>query len=228
MRFKKKYKDLANIKFFLNSIPNRVQKFKRPKWLKLKQSLSNTGFKKTCFQKFSVIKLEYKSWEKINNDFKSGINLKRSLASVYDFSVPVKALKKYSKLVFLKKNTCFVYLYPIFKIDVLLYKVNFLTSIYESRQSLSNNQILVNGTKVSNFYKVKVGDIIKYNQNQPSKSKLIIKEIPEFFFFFFEIDYYTKTIIVIKDLHSLSILDLQNFNMEYINFKPITDYLKSV
>jgi len=185
MRFKKKYKSLSHLKIFLNSIPNRVQKFKRSKWLKLKQSLSTRILKKPGFQKFSVIKLEYKSWEKINNNFKSGINLKRSLSALYDFSISVKALKNYSKLLFLKRNLCFIYLYPLFKIDILLYKINFITSIYEARQSLNNKQILVNGIKASNFYHAKIGDVIKYNQKQSSALTFNIKEIPEFFFFFF-------------------------------------------
>ena len=54
------------------------------------------------------------------------------------------------------------------------------------------------------------------------------KSLPEFFFFFFEIDYYLKQLVVIKDLKTITIEDFKNFNTEYINFKPLIDYLKKV
>jgi ribosomal protein S4 len=228
MRFKKKYKGLAHLQTLLNSLPNRVHKFKRPKWLKLKQSLIKSSVKKTYFQRFSITRLEYKNWEKINTNFKNGINLKRSLSALYDFSVPVRSFKKYSELPFLKKNSVFAYLYPLFQIDILLVKVNFISSVYEARQALKSKEIIVNGKNVSSSYNTKIGDIIEYNQRNVNLVNLFKKGIPEYFFFFFEIDYYSKTIIVIKDLSSLSILDLQNFSIEYTNFKPVTDYLKSV
>ena len=100
--------------------------------------------------------------------------------------------------------------------------------MYEARQALKSKEIIVNGKNVSSSYNTKIGDIIEYNQRNVNLVNLFKKGIPEYFFFFFEIDYYSKTIIVIKDLSSLSILDLQNFSIEYTNFKPVTDYLKSV
>lgn len=228
MRFKKKYKGLAHLQTLLSSLPNRVHKFKRPKWLKLKQALITSSVKKTYFQRFSITRLEYKNWEKINTNFKNGINLKRSLSALYDFSVPVRSFKKYSELPFLKKNSFFAYLYPLFQIDILLVKVNFISSVYEARHVLKSKEITVNGKTVSSSYNAKIGDIITYNQRDLNTVNLFKKGIPEYFFFFFEIDYYSKTIIVIKDLSSVSIPDLQNFSIEYTNFKPVTDYLKSV
>ena len=127
-----------------------------------------------------------------------------------------------------KKNTFLVFFYPLFIIEILLWKLNFVSSVYAGRQLLTSKDVFVNNKVVTKGYVVKKGDIIQINEKISSNTFFLNKSLPEFFFFFFEIDYYLKQLVVIKDLKTITIEDFKNFNTEYINFKPLIDYLKKV
>ena len=70
MKFIKKYKTLTNLQTFLKVVPKRVEKFKRPKWLKLKKNILTAQSGKLCFSRFSISKVNFKQWSKVTLNFK--------------------------------------------------------------------------------------------------------------------------------------------------------------
>ena len=228
MRLIKKYKALATLQTFLKVVPKRLLKFKRPKWLKLKKNLLGSQVAKISFSKFTISKVNFKYWSKVTLNFKKGIALKRSISSLYNNAISITFFKKLVYLEVFKKNTFLVFFYPLFIIEILLWKLNFVSSVYAGRQLLTSKDVFVNNKVVTKGYVVKKGDIIQINEKISSNTFFLNKSLPEFFFFFFEIDYYLKQLVVIKDLKTITIEDFKNFNTEYINFKPLIDYLKKV
>lgn len=228
MRFIKKYKTLTNLQTFLKVVPKRVEKFKRPKWLRLKKNILTTQSSKFGFSRFSISKVNFKQWSKVTLNFKKGMLLKRSISALYENAISINYLKKLLNLPFFKKNTFLIFFYPLFIIDILLWKLNFTSSVYAGRQLLDSKKVYVNNSPIKKGYIVKKGDIIQFNENLTSSTFFMNKIFPEFFFYFFEIDYYLKQLIVIKDLKTITIDDFKNFNTEYTNFKPLVDYLKKV
>ena len=194
--------------------------------MKLKKNILTAQSGKLCFSRFSISKVNFKQWSKVTLNFKKGILLKRSISALYENAISVNYFKKLLNLPFFKKNTFLIFFYPLFIIDILLWKLNFTSSVYAGRQILDSKKVHVNNSPIKKGYIVKKGDIIQFNES--SSTFFTNKIFPEFFFYFFEIDYYLKQLIVIKDLNVITIDDFKNFNTEYTNFKPLVDYLKKV
>jgi len=224
MRLHKKYKSLATLQLFKPVLLKRVASFKRPKWLKLKQLINLMPGSKPGYNDTSISKVVYKNWSKPSLNYKQGIFLKRSLSALYDYTIPVSFFKNELK----KKNFISFYIKPFFKLDILLWKLNFFSSTYETRQNIRSNRIHVNNKVKSINYIVKEGDLITFIDLALINNNLKKKIIPEFFYNFFEIDYYSQTIIVLKNFNLLTSEDLKSFNLEYPDFKPFLNYLKKV
>lgn len=225
MRFLKKYKNFADNYVFINFFPRaRLLKFKRPKWLKLKRLLEKKSKKKFLLNNF-ILKASLKRWDRIKFYYKEGLIIKRALSSFYDNSFSTATFKKFIKV----KNTKLLLtlfinslVKPLFKLDVLLWKLQFYNSIFEAKQAIVTNKILIN----LNFNKTKTwvakGDIIQVNDLKKiySNSGLL------FLNSFFEIDYYTNTIIVLKDPSDATKQDFIFLLRNFINMKKFFDYIK--
>jgi ribosomal protein S4 len=231
MRFLNKYTSYQKITSFLKYTPNRVLKFKRPKWKKIQFILKQKVNLKTAFINNSITKLSIKSWEKNKNYYKEGLLLKNSFYSFYNNVITTtyykKLIKKANNLRF---NSLFfkVFLKPLFFIDILLWKTKFCSSSYEVRQLLNSNKILVNNKVVKSNFVVKKGDLITF---KPSfiVNKLSFEKSPTFelFSLFFEIDYYTNTIVILKDFTSFSDLDFESVMFDSVQLKMFIDYIKT-
>jgi ribosomal protein S4 len=103
--------------------------------------------------------------------------------------------------------------------------LNFFASSYQAREAVNNKQIWVNNKNVAGNYYLKKGDVISLNTQFLLSAILFNKSLHNFFLTFVEIDYYTKTIVVVKDLNELSLEDLYIVISHYFDLKKFRDYL---
>lgn len=224
MRKKNKYKIFNVIGIKTKIYPNRILKFRRPKWIKLQKLYLNTI--KNKFVNILLIKNVFKSWEKIKKYYKKGLETKNLLNSLYENTITPQDISKNITKTLIKKNLVSnILLKPQFRIDILLWKLNFFSSSYESKQIINNNVVLVNGFSVKSNFFLKKGDVISFTYELESKKYFFncIKKysLHENFLTFVEIDYYTKTIIVLKDFFELDYQDFSLISNEYLNTKRL-------
>jgi hypothetical protein len=204
MRLVKKYKILAKSEFAAYRVCSRVLNFKRPKWNLIKRNiLKKVTSPYFLTNNFNVL-INSGRWYKVNNYAIEKVKLKRSICSKYDLSFNSKKLK--SKLIRVKLNENLIKLE--FRLDVLVSKIFFSNTRYQSCVLINNKHILVNNLPTTGNYELKKGDFITFSK--VINNELIFKRILNDYSFqsFLEVDYYTSEIIIIKNLVELSKEDI--------------------
>jgi ribosomal protein S4 len=241
MRKENKYKVYKVSGIRLQKFPLRILKFRRPKWNPLQKLLKGNlitqrRFKqtkqsfflkkkiKTSLINSFLIKKDVKRWAKVKNYYKTGFKYKNILHNIFDHSIKFTFLKKKSRKLSLKKDFILNYLvYPTFRLDILLWNLNFFASSFQARQVINNHEILLNGKSVKSNVFVKKGDIITFKNNSDEiyTYNQIVERFSKTkkFLTFIEIDYYTKTIIVLKDYKELSLEDLYLLIIDSLDLK---------
>ena len=204
MRTFNKYKSWSKVNtsgFF----PLRILKFKKTKWRGVKKLLLKVK-NKNLFLDHTIRGIQSKTWERIKNYYKNKLRYNLSLKQRYDYKLPNQ--KEYSKeKTFFLKN----YVKNEYRVDFLLYSLNLFASVYQARQYIKNGCVLVNNKlSTKELRLLRQGDIVsvlKINNNQPP---VLRKELR---FSFLEVDYYTQTIVVLKNLTNINMQDvISNFN----------------
>tara|TARA_B100000242_G_scaffold44289_1_gene26417 strand:- start:427 stop:1119 length:693 start_codon:yes stop_codon:yes gene_type:complete len=216
MRRVKKYKKYSEIKEFSPYIPTRILKFKRPKWKFFQKKLEFIKKPADSFINPLIKKTSSKNWEKTTDYFKNEVVLKRSLINSFDSSIKFsslkKGIKKSSKRITKELLLNFL-IKPLFRLDILLSRLYFFSSCYHARQFIQSGYVQVNDKKVKNNVLLKKGDIISFNLSKNQKnfdlSNLFTIHLNNnLFYSFVEVDHYTKTLIILKDLNEVSVDDL--------------------
>ena len=215
MRFLKKYKFW--IKNPDTQPPLRLAKFKRSKWKKVKKF---NFFRRKFFlfnkNPASLRKSNKIIWKRLKFSYKNNLLFKLKYRCRFDFSVPLKSIKFLTK-----KSEALSYnlLRFEYKLDVLLWKLKFFKSTFHARQAIQKGIILLNNNILTSTQKyLNQGDILRItNLNIPLNKSLTKKEIKNSFL---EIDYYTKTLVIIK---SFNILSLKDFSLA-VQDLSFTDY----
>ena len=101
--------------------------------------------------------------------------------------------------------------FQTYRLDLLLYNLNFFASIYQARQSIKNGLVLINNKPfLSENTVLAKGDIVCLLDDKNNLPQMIKKELR---FSFLEIDYYTQTFIILKNLNNINYQDIvYNFN----------------
>lgn len=197
--------------------------------------------KKKIFKKFKIkqkgfsnnlsLQVFFKRWFKLKKKYSENLRLKRITSQIFDSSIRnlffKTELKKNSNS--LNKQFCKILIKPIFKINILLTKLFFFTSVYEANKVLQNKKVLLNGRSVRqpNVF-LKKGDLITFSEFSFKKliNTLNSSSFFSFFYNFVEIDHYSKTIILLKDYDSLSNEDINLIYKKYLNIKYFINYFK--
>lgn len=224
MRKISKYKIFNIIGIKTKTYPIRILKFRRPKWIRL-QKLYLNKFKSKLIN-ILQIKNIFKSWEKVKKYYKKGLETKNLLHSVYESNVKLNTVHKNLDKTLIKKNLISnVLIKPLFRVDILLWKLNFFSSSYESKQVINNNFVSVNGISVKSNFFVKKGDVISFKEEVEKKSFFFnsVKKysLNENFLTFVELDYYTKSIVILKNCQELDYQDFPFVINEYLNVKRL-------
>jgi ribosomal protein S4 len=234
MRRNPKYKIHFTTKNLLFRCSKKISKFKKSKWNFWKKQLKKI-LKKKVFINHSLIPLNLKRLEKKKSFFKNELLIRRDLKQIYDDSLKIKSIKKglrYSKNV-LQHNYIQLFLNAFLKLeyrlDILLYKFNFFPSVCKARQSIRQEDVLVNNYFISSNYIVKMGDVIKINNHIPDLTVVLNNTFQKTTFnSFAEVDYYAGAIIIVKNLNDLSIEDFSLLFPSYININTIYKSIKKV
>jgi len=234
MRTIQKYKIFSKTYFPINSVPTKILKFHRPKWKKVqKLLLKNTQQKLKekksilSFKNNSILTCGTKRWDRYQQSFRTRLKLKKSIQILFANSISNWYLKK----IFLKKkyqsyknlvqNSLFKTEY---KIDMLLWRLNFFNSCFLVKNSIKKNQLYLNSKTLNSITFLQKGDIIIL----PTLNKLLFNSFVSksvFFHSFLEVDYYTNTIIIVKDLNELNKKDFFLLRGSLFNVLDLKDYL---
>lgn len=237
MRFLTKYKIHEHFASAPRKLPTRVAKFKKSKWSSIIRKLwkrkwvynsnrtSRTKYiKPEAFTDFSKVNIPKKK-QYLRNAYKLKLQTKKYILSLYDNSIKIRLNHKIKSK---RELFCFHYMKSLFRIDILLWYLFFFTSSAEARLFLNSRGILVNNRPVKSNYFIKRGDIIslesfsEYIEEKNSYFNIAIKfKRYRVFFPFLEYDYYTNSIIVLKDWNELSFNDITVMVFENKRIKPM-------
>lgn len=152
-----------------------------------------------------------------------GLNLKNSLYQFFDGGLSIKYLKKQC---FLKKKVVYNFLIkPYYKLDILLWKLKFFSSIRQAHQNIKSKKILVNTKVVNNNFFLKKGDIIHIL----NKNINLVKNYglsTSFILSFCDVDLYSYKVIILKDLDTINEKDFTLFFNDTMVLKNVIYYLK--
>lgn len=230
MRNTKKYKQYSKNKDLSANIPSRILRFNRPKWKFFQKKLEQSIKFSDLFVNSLVRKSSDRYWEKSTDYYRDGIQLKRHLINSYDASVKNSFFKKDSLKRKQAKSLLLNFLVkPIYRVDILLSRLHFFYSTYQTRQFIKYGIILVNEKRIDINYVLKKGDIISFN-SQKTLKHLQFKDISTKFlnnfavYSFVEVDLYTKRLIILKDINELTQGDLNLLINDYFDFYKLINY----
>ena len=244
MRLHNKYKSYNELTQIFEKFPLRILKFKSTKWKKIQKILSFKLPKKTSISKISykskkfkdnlLVKVNYKTWEKIKRFYQSGRKITNLLFNIFDQSISTTYLKKN---ILNSKTSCEILniyqeilLKPEFKLNILLWRLNIFCSSFQASQAIYNKKVQVNDKFVAPNFVLSKGDIISLKSKIYEKNIHIKKSKSNFspsdvILSFIEIDYYSNNIVLLKNLKDLSQDDFYLIRTEFCNIKKIKDYI---
>jgi len=197
MRILLKYKNLSFLK--ISSYKLRLLKFKRTKWKKTLFFYNYLSLK-NCFINHRTILVKLNSWDRLSLQYKNFMLLKKMYRVRYD---GLKTFKFNNRILNGKQQNIFRMDY---KLEVVLYKLGFCSSIYESQNLIKNKKVVLNDCIFSDLTrKLKKGDIIRILQKLKYNDSLFTFNI---YSNILEIDFYNQTFIVLKEFEDLKYSDL--------------------
>lgn len=167
--------------------------------------------------------------------FKNMIAAKTSILHYYNGAISTKFFKKLFLSKKFKYNSNKIFAVPEFRLDLFLFRLLFFKSPYMARFAYQKNLIKKNSFLVLNKR------FTKYNYKQAFKGGEACIFDPKFSFSFeknynafcpfiylptiFDVDYYTNSIVILKDLLDLSISDLIHIIKEPLSVSKFKNYL---
>lgn len=244
--FNKTYKTYPKATVFIESYPfSKTLNFKRSKWKRTKRSLKQ--FLKKKFPPFSynhtVLGYKYKRQSKkkafrifdsrnisvsrypsprARKIYSTGLMLRRSLGHYSDYSLNLKFLKKYCG----QRNISMhdLLLKPLYKVDVLLWKLQLYSSTREVRQDIRCKLIQVNETLLSQPCFLSKGDIVTILSDRSYIKKLFV--VKSFFYPFCEVDLYSQTIVIVKGQNDFLSREIPLLFKRNVNIESLFYYLR--
>lgn len=254
MRKYNKFKFVSKFYVYPYLFHNRIFRFKRPKWVvaqkkilnlvshinKLKFSLQSEkkNFKvnkenklnilKNFFFNFVAVKSKINSWQRLRFFFKESLLMKNAVRKYFDGQFSLSYFKKLFKK---PRTRCFsissVFIHPEFRLDILLWRLKIVSSVFFSKLAIRNKQVVVNGlNKNFDFYLTK-GDVIKFSVKKTySLKKYFLKYFKIIFIpSFVELDFYTNTIIILKSFNNFKFNDFSSIIKEPLCLHKFKNYI---
>jgi hypothetical protein len=116
-----------------------------------------------------------------------------------------------------------------FDLKILLWKLHFFLSTAECIRYMNLKQIQVNDKSVKLNYSLKKGDVITFSKNLfflDFKKNLQTYKLNPKFYSFIEIDYYTCTLVVIKNFDELNLEDFSLLMPKSFDITIIWNYIR--
>lgn len=255
MRVVSKYKGYHKLFTIFEKFPLRINSFKSTKWKRVqkllrfklqkrarslkqnkwKKTLSNRRkYKRRVFVNNLLIKVNFRYWYRVENHYENGRRIRNVLSSAFDGALDTNF---YRDALHFSKKSCLVHqahsrvlLKPEFRLDILLWKLNFFRSSYQASQAISERKVHVNGCFIKGNYFLRKGDLISFDSKFRAEC-LDLKESKSSFFFskvistFVEVDYYSNCVVVLKNVEDLSLEDFYLLVKDSYCLKKIKDYI---
>jgi ribosomal protein S4 len=227
MRLNRKYKKFSKANILPAKTPTRVLRFLRPKWANAQKKLLINSRSSIGFINPFSIKTPLKYWDKVKNYYKEGLQLKNSVLCSFDNSVSVPVLKKSFDT---NKETKQIienfFIKSIFRIDILLWQLNFFPTSYAARQNINNGHILLNSKKIQGNVFLKKGDVITFVLQNNNNLEFFKKNSSTFlknqlFYSFVQVDFYLNSFVIVKNLEEFTNQDINLLTQKYYDIRTI-------
>lgn len=154
--------------------------------------------------------------------YKFSLTLKKSVFKFHDNSLSLKFYKNQKHLSRQPLNKLLVK--PLLNLEVFIWKLSFFSSVRAVRQEIKKGNVLVNGIPVKYSIILKKGDIVKILSINSLDSSKFIKR--NFYANFCEVDFYTRTVILLRDSKNFYQKDLSFAIREQFKTNRFLYYLK--
>jgi ribosomal protein S4 len=255
MRVVSKYRGYHRLFTIFEKFPLRINNFKSTKWKRVQKllrsklqkrarSLKQSGWKKASsnrrkykrrlFVNNFLTKVNFRYWYRVESHYENGRRIRNVHSSAFDGALDTNF---YRDALLFSKKSCLtdlvhsrVLLKPEFRLDILLWKLNFFRSSYQASQAISDRKVQVNGCFRKGNYFLRKGDIISFNSKYRAEY-LDLKESKSAFFSskviptFVEVDYYSNCVVVLKDVEELTVEDFYLLIKDSYCLKKIKDYI---
>lgn len=224
---RKKYISFLKIKLKkIKTIKNKLKKFINKKQIEF--ILNNFFFN------FVRIKSKISSWNRLRFNFKETLWMKFSVLKYFNFCLSTAffkrlTLKKKSKIC----NLSLTFVKPEYRLDIILWRLKFFLSPYTARNairtslvSVVSNICFLNNIASSPTYFVQPGDLIEINANNFIFKKVLLHFAKSIYIpSFLEVDYYTNTVVILKNFKILNENDLNSIIKEPLCFYKFKNFI---
>jgi len=162
--------------------------------------------KKTFFFKFDRVVCKRARWAYNSKNFRNILYLRNRVHQYFDGVFSNSFFKKQFKNRFLFLDYIrYSYIKPEFRLDIILWRLNFFSSPYDARIAILKNEISINGSFAAFSYYLRQGDVVVVKKSKNLKFLRSLKIIKFSLNSFVEIDYYSNTFIVLQDYSSMGV-----------------------
>lgn len=186
------------------------------------------------FFNFMRVTTKISSWNRLRFNFKETLWMKFSVLKYFNFCFSTAFFKR----LYLKKksriyNLSLTFVKPEYRLDLVLWRLKFFVSPYVARAAIRTSLVKVlakinDSHTVSSYsqYFVKGGDLIKINiKNFNFKKNLLHFARSIYLPSFLEVDYYTNTILILKNFKVLTDSDLNSILKEPLCFYKFKNFI---
>ena len=253
MRKYNKFKFVNKFYIFPYFFHNRIFQFKRPKWIVAKNKISNltnqikklTQKKKKKFRLLNRAELKNKilkafffnfvatiskvnSWQRLRFFYKESLLMKNAVRKYFDGQFSISYFKKLVKKPRVRSFTlASLFIRPELRLDILLWRLKIFSSVFLAKFAIRNKQILVNGVTKNFEFFLGEGDVIKFSQIKTYNLKKYFLKYFKVIFIpsFIELDFYTNTIVVLKNFNQFKIKDFSSVIKEPLSLHKFKHYI---
>jgi len=174
--------------------PNYLKGYKKAGWFKHVKKRRFAKYRR-ALPNFNKLSFRKRRWLKKKQISKFSLAFKKSIIKFNGNSTTFNFYKKQKSL---KRNSISkLIIKPFLRIDVLLWKLGFFPSVRSTRQEMIKKNILINGKVAKQSGFLKKGDTIKVlSKSYPLTSDFARKPM---YFSFCEVDFYTRTVILLRN-----------------------------
>lgn len=249
MRFVNKYKGYEKTTIIFERFPLRILRFKRPKWKKIQKLIlyrrKSRSVKKSVPKRLAkepenkffdalINYLDPYTWYKVKKCYENGQKIRSSILKLFDKTLVAKSfskcLKRGGKSFQVDDTYLKLLVKPEYKLDILLWRLGFFKSSYQSCQAINEKRVFINNICVKKSTFLRKGDLVTFSPFY-KQDNLVIQKVKTNFLksqsilTFVEVDYYSNVIIIIKDLNDLGIEDLYLIIKDNYGLKKLRDCL---
>lgn len=169
---------------------------------------------------------------RINKYYKESLLSKNKILQNFDnyFNIIIlkKDLLKYKSLSYANLIRLLL-IKNVYNLKILLWKLHFSSTTSECAQYINSKYILVNNKSIFCDYFLKKGDVITIERNiffLNFKKNLLGYNLYPKIYSFIEIDYYTCTLVVIKDFNELNLQDFSILLPNKFDTNKLLNYIR--